>query len=251
MFHCRFSLGKIVLLTGMAVMALAGNFPSQAAADPGFPPYVVHSWRTDDGLPQNAVTSVVQTKDGYVWVGTYGGLARFDGVHFRVFNSGNTPALRSGRVTSLFEDRAGTLWIGSEIGELTTYDPISHFRAVAISSGFGRRKIIGIRPDEAGDIWLADAAGVLLRVKDGLRLEPKSGLALNLAGMAGDSNGTIWVQRNGLASTLEQGRLSSQRWGRSIHDVRPRDLFGSPRRVLGGQRRPTLARGCREGAPFA
>ena len=95
-----------------------------ASSEPAMPPYVIRTWRTDDGLPQNAVTSVVQTKDGYIWVGTYGGLARFDGVHFRVFKSGNTVALRRGRVTSLFEDPDGPVdW--SELGELTAFNSVS------------------------------------------------------------------------------------------------------------------------------
>lgn len=191
-------------------MWLAGGFPSSAAPDSNLPPYVIRTWRTDDGLPQNAVTSVLQTKDGYIWVGTYSGLARFDGVHFTVFNSGNTPALRSGRVTSLFEDPAGTLWIGSELGELTAYDSGSHFRAIDIGLALGRRKIIAISVDQAGDMWLADAEGMLMRLNDGLRLEPKSGNATNMVNVASDSRGNIWVLRNGMASALEQGRLIPQ-----------------------------------------
>jgi ligand-binding sensor domain-containing protein/two-component sensor histidine kinase len=184
--------------------------PSCVAANPSLPPYVIRTWQTDDGLPQNAVTAVVQTKDGYLWVATYSGLARFDGVHFHVFNSGNTPSLRSGRITSLFEDPAGTLWIGSEIGELTAYDPTAHFRAIAIDPSWGRRKIIATALDQAGNMWLADTEGGLMRLKDGLRLEPKSGVAMNLTGVSGDSRGHIWVLRNGIASTLEQGRLVPQ-----------------------------------------
>jgi signal transduction histidine kinase len=205
-----FPSGGIVLLAEAIAMSLAVGAPSGVAADSKLPPYVIRTWRTDDGLPQNAVTSVVQTQDGYVWVGTYSGLARFDGVHFHVFNSGNAPALRSGRVTSLFEDPAGTLWIGSEIGELTAYESASGFRAVDIGPAFGRRKIIAINLDKTGDMWLADPAGIMMRFKDGLRLEPKTGLAVYLANVAKDSRGNLWVLRNGMASVLEQGRLIPQ-----------------------------------------
>jgi signal transduction histidine kinase/ligand-binding sensor domain-containing protein len=205
MLQQRLNVRDIVLIAGVIVLWLTAGVPSVAAADSSSPPYVIRTWRTDDGLPQNAVTSVVQTKDGYLWVGTYSGLARFDGVHFHVFNSGNTPELRSGRVTSLFEDPAGTLWIGSEIGELTAYDPVSHFRAIDVSAAFGRRKIIAIAPDQAGDMWLADSEGTLMRLKDGLRLDPKAGQAVNLVDIASDPGGHIWVMRNGMASALEQG----------------------------------------------
>src|SRR5262245_18015228 len=80
------------------------------------PRYYTHVWQRETGLPQNTVTSIVQTRDGYLWVGTYSGLARFDGVRFVRFESNNTPAMRSSRVTSLFESPDGYLWIGHEGG---------------------------------------------------------------------------------------------------------------------------------------
>ena len=105
----------------MSVLALAfilaGFFPCAAA--PNY--YCARVWQTEQGLPQNAVTAIVQTRDGYVWVGTYSGLARFDGVHFQVFENGTTPELRSSRVTSLYEDGDGNLWIGHETGELLCF----------------------------------------------------------------------------------------------------------------------------------
>jgi ligand-binding sensor domain-containing protein len=85
----------------------------------------------EQGLPQNKVTAVVQTRDGYLWVGTYNGLARFDGVHFTVFDDNNTPELRSSRVTSLFEAGDGTLWIGTESGDVSQYKD-GHFAAVPL-----------------------------------------------------------------------------------------------------------------------
>src|SRR4051794_17679475 len=66
--------------------------------------YLSRSWQMDAGLPDNNVQAVVQTRDGYLWVGTSKGLARFDGVSFKAFNPQNTPQLRSATVTSLCED---------------------------------------------------------------------------------------------------------------------------------------------------
>jgi ligand-binding sensor domain-containing protein len=76
----------------------------------------------EQGLPQNKVTAIVQTHDGYLWVGTYNGLARFDGVRFTVFDDSNTPELRSSRITSLFEAADDALWIGTESGGVTRYE---------------------------------------------------------------------------------------------------------------------------------
>jgi ligand-binding sensor domain-containing protein len=56
-------------------------------------------------LPHHSIRALAQTSDGYLWVGTLGGLARFDGVWFTSFNSGNTPGLKSSRIVSLYEDR--------------------------------------------------------------------------------------------------------------------------------------------------
>src|SRR5690348_16811105 len=76
--------------------------------------YVVDVWDTEDGLPQNEVTSIVQTQDGYLWLGTpTGGLVRFDGVRFTVFDQNNTPGLKSSRIVRLFEDSQRRLWIGT------------------------------------------------------------------------------------------------------------------------------------------
>jgi ligand-binding sensor domain-containing protein len=62
----------------------------------------------------------VQTHDGYLWIGTYSGLARFDGVRFVVFDENNAPELHDSRITSLFESSDGTLWIGHENDEVTS-----------------------------------------------------------------------------------------------------------------------------------
>jgi len=75
-------------------------------------PYLVHVWQTDDGLPQNWVSSIAQTPDGYLWIGTrYGGLARFDGVRFTSFNQQSTPELKDVQVERLSVDETGRLWI--------------------------------------------------------------------------------------------------------------------------------------------
>ena len=71
--------------------------------------YAFDLWQTENGLPYNSVTSIIQTQDGYLWLGTYNGLARFDGIKFAVFNTSNTPELPSNRITSLFEDANGVL----------------------------------------------------------------------------------------------------------------------------------------------
>ena len=83
--------------------------------------YLVDKWDTEDNLPSSTVTSVEQTPDGYLWVGTYNGLARFDGARFETFDPVNKPELGQARVQGLFLDASGTLWINTFRGGLTTY----------------------------------------------------------------------------------------------------------------------------------
>ena len=78
-------------------------------------------WTTENGLPQNSVNAIVQTRDGYLWLATMDGLARFDGVRFTVFNRANTQGIKSNRLTALCEDGEGGLWIGTEDSGVIRY----------------------------------------------------------------------------------------------------------------------------------
>jgi signal transduction histidine kinase/ligand-binding sensor domain-containing protein len=72
------------------------------------------SWTTNDGLPQNQINGITQTRDGYLWLTTFNGLVRYDGVRFKVFNPGNTKGLNTNRMLNLIEDPDGNLWITTE-----------------------------------------------------------------------------------------------------------------------------------------
>src|ERR1035438_5811899 len=80
-----------------------------------------NSWQASSGGLREAVTAVIQSRDGYLWLGTYHGLLRFDGVHFTTFDSGNTIGLQNSCITSLYEDSNETLWIGHQTGDLTCF----------------------------------------------------------------------------------------------------------------------------------
>src|SRR5215510_5976693 len=88
-------------LLALAVCLLWCLAPGQSASAQ----YRFDAWTTDNGLPQNCINDILQTSDGYLWMATFDGLVRYDGVRFRVFNSGNTPGIKSSRFLSLFEDR--------------------------------------------------------------------------------------------------------------------------------------------------
>lgn len=82
--------------------------------------YITDVWTADEGLPDSSVTALAQTSDGYLWIGTYNGLVRFDGNRFATFDPDNTPALAHARVRQLAVDAQGTLWINTLDGSMTS-----------------------------------------------------------------------------------------------------------------------------------
>jgi signal transduction histidine kinase/streptogramin lyase len=82
--------------------------------------YLTDVKTADDGLPDSSVTAIAQTPDGYLWIGTYNGLARFDGLRFVTFDPANTPALTHARIRKLSVDDQGTLWINAFDGSVTS-----------------------------------------------------------------------------------------------------------------------------------
>ena len=90
----------LVVCIDAAPSAVTSNEPTD---------YLFDIWTTDNGLPQNSINAILQTKDGYLWLATFDGLVRYDGVKFVVFSVHNTPGVTSNRFTSLLEDRSGIL----------------------------------------------------------------------------------------------------------------------------------------------
>src|SRR5690348_17698327 len=85
---CRLALIGFVLTSGGFVVTSALGAPAD---------YIIDTWGIEDNLPGSSVSAVTQTPDGYLWVGTYDGLARFDGLSFTTFDPGNSPALSHAR----------------------------------------------------------------------------------------------------------------------------------------------------------
>jgi hypothetical protein len=84
--------------------------------------YRLDSWTTDNGLPQNSVTGLTQTPDGYLWFTTNDGLVRFDGNRFKIFNKSNTPQITTNRLSAAFVDKSGKLWFQAEDGAVLYYE---------------------------------------------------------------------------------------------------------------------------------
>ncbi|MDR3460564.1 MAG: two-component regulator propeller domain-containing protein [Verrucomicrobiae bacterium] len=121
-------------------------------------PYATRTWQTEDGLPHNVIQALAQTPDGYMWVGTQKGLARFDGLHFTTFDAKNTPAMKSSSVLALSVDHAGTLWIGTDKGVLRMTDGV--FARESGTSTLDRDEVGVICEGKDDSLWFGTTNGL-------------------------------------------------------------------------------------------
>jgi ligand-binding sensor domain-containing protein len=185
--------------------------------------YARRTWGPSEGLPQNTVHAIQQTKDGYMWFGTEEGVARFDGVQFTTFNKMNTPAFKANDVLALCASQDGSLWIGTDGGGVVHYQN-GVFRNYSVSDGLSSNSALAILEDRQGTIWIATVQG-LDRLSGGkIRTYGKdSGVfGTTIGALAADSSGRIWVGTpNGVASYSEGvfSRASGMPAGISVHSL--------------------------------
>lgn len=167
-------------------------------------------WQDQHGLPQNGVSSILRTRDGYLWLGTIEGAARFDGVRFVVFDNNNTPEFKSNQILSLAEDRAGSLWLGAVSGGLTRYTD-GRFRLYTKQDGLSSDFVRSLLADRAGNLWIGTRGGGLNLFRDEhfTTYTTRDGLPSDqILTLAEDRDGILWIgTSNGLAR-FEQGRFT-------------------------------------------
>lgn len=140
-------------------------------------PSVVRHFDVEDGLPQSSVNAMLQTRDGFLWIGTYGGLVRFDGHAFRTFGASAT-GLGGLRILTLYEDAAQRLWIGTEDAGVSVYER-GRFRPVPVCR-------IGC---QVHALFSADGRDLLTLTSEGVfRIDPTSLTARRIASAPGQFN---------------------------------------------------------------
>src|ERR1700733_11200551 len=211
------------------------------------------AWSSENGLPQNSVHQILQTHDGYLWIATEGGAARFNGVQFTSFNQESDQAFTSNDTCCLAENRSGALWIGTADGLLrytggtfhryTENDglPSSVVLSLAttddgsllVLTGGGVAKYDGQRftpltvsasalgsgPHDR--VWLATASGILSYSAGHLRaLSLPSLPAEPIEGLGSLADGSLWVRTRGALLLWNQNLLHIWRIGHELPGTR-------------------------------
>ncbi len=178
--------------------------PARAASDS----YRFDTWTTDDGLPQNSVYSILQTRDGYLWFTTLDGLVRYNGAEFTVFNKVNTKGINSNRFRCMYEDRDGTLWIGTEEGGLTRYRD-GTFKSYTTQDGLPHNVIVQIQRTADGELLVLTQTG-LARLQNE-RFETISSKARNFDFEIGylAPSGAAWYRLGTRLRRVKDGRTTT------------------------------------------
>ena len=163
--------------------------------------YIHKIYTSDDGLPQNRSRALIQTRDGFLWIGTQDGLARFNGTTFQVFDKANTPALKHNDITTLCETEDSSLWIG-------TFDGLTQLKnGVFTYHSINTGPVRGLTSDRTGNLWIGTMNNGIYKYKDGkfdsiTTAQGLSNNALNI--LAVDNQGNIWIAISGKGLNVYQ-----------------------------------------------
>jgi ligand-binding sensor domain-containing protein len=167
-------------------------------------------WTSEDGLPNNTVAGLAQTPDGYLWLGTPNGLARFDGVRFENFPTTSFIAPPNRGILAMISDRAGGLQIGMDrgaviglnSGQRQVFVPDRELSALTINA---------LTADSEGAVWIAYRGGSVRRLKEGKlkQFTERDGLpgGTDICSLTCDAKGRLWFVKSGQLGLFREGQL--------------------------------------------
>lgn len=203
---CR-NLARRTTFAALGVGLLLSATVSAVTLGEGSLGFAVRAWQAEQGLPQNTVNAIVQTRDGYLWLGTQNGLVRFDGVGFKVF--GLRQGLQSVDVRALLEDRDGALWVGTSGGGVSRGRD-GHFTTFTQRDGLAGNIVTSLAQDGEGSLWIGTTMGLSQwragRFSSFTEKEGPPGLGVR--GLYTDRGGHLWITtgQDGLFQ-FQQGKL--------------------------------------------
>lgn len=159
--------------------------------------YVSTQWSTAGGLPANSATDLIQTSDGYIYIGTYEGLVRFNGVDFSLLNRHTNPDYTFISARTLFQDSKGNLWVGSN-GEGVQRIDNKENKTFTVADGIPNNSIRALVEDKLGNMWVGTAGGVCYITPENKIVYPESEDSVDLTNslveeLFYDTSGRIWM----------------------------------------------------------
>jgi ligand-binding sensor domain-containing protein/signal transduction histidine kinase len=178
------------------IVAMGGK----SLAQPTNSGWVARVWQSDDGLPNNDVSGLAQSADGYLWVANPARLARFDGVHFEDYSSAAVMKPYNNRITAVLQSRRGGLWLAMDHG------PVAYLSAgseVLVTNGLPDLGVLGIEEDSEGAAWVSYRSGPVCRVRNGVATQFLTNSATGASGssyLAADEQGQVWAVKGRMVS---------------------------------------------------
>ena len=225
--------GPVVRTCGLAALLLAGAVTG-LALEPSTPlaGYGRQAWVMENGLPQNTVQALVQTRQGFVWLGTEVGLVRFDGNGFQVFDRNSSPALPGNDVRCLLETRDGALWIGTSDGLARWKD--GTVTAFAVKDGLPGNGIRALVEAANGVLWVWTDQG-LARLEEKRFVAATAGLPAGaIIAVTSDGQGVLWVATPESAAYYREGHWTPPELQLRLQPSFPKDGVQFLQTVKGG-----------------
>lgn len=174
-------------------------FASDVYSDEFMTNYGSRVWTTSEGLSGNTITDIYQASDGYLLIGTYEGLVKFDGVRFNIVNKANDSAVNFTSARTIFEDSRNNIWIGANDDGITILCKDSSIHQITVDDGLPNNSIRAMCEDRDGNVWIGTSSGIAcvspdfkLFIPEGVYLLPKENHYL-ITHLYCDTFGKIWI----------------------------------------------------------
>ena len=170
--------------------------------------FIHDSWSSRDGLPQDLVSGIAQTPDGYLWAGTQEGLLRFDGREFHLYNHSSEPPLAKQMISSMVTAPNGDLWLGTWSGLVRVRD--GQFELFGADTHVPETRILDMAVTADGDVWL-NSNSQLVRTRDGHRVDLGFEIPLHciITGVEADASGRLWITTEHTAGRFDGTNIES------------------------------------------